>query len=187
MKGGEMRPGFENRISNHLTKSGVPALYHKAQLSDFPEGTLYDDDLTSGLFIFGSIGCGKTHMAVALIVNDIIKGVTGRQFVTMAGLLSQIKATYSAGSHETESQVVDRYALTPNLFIDDIGVEKVSDWVLDIVYQIFNYRYNNNLRTVITSNLTLDLLNDRLGERITSRIKGMTTSIRLTGKDRRAM
>lgn len=63
------------------------------------------------------------------------------------------------------------------LFLDDLGVEKPSDWVLQTLYLIVDQRYNDNQPLVISSNFDLDEIATRLDDRIASRIVG------LCGKD----
>jgi DNA replication protein DnaC len=71
------------------------------------------------------------------------------------------------------------------LFIDDLGIEKTSDRYLENLYLIINYRYENKLPTIITSNMSLEDLEKHLTPQITSRIKSMCKIIQFTGKDRR--
>jgi len=66
------------------------------------------------------------------------------------------------------------------LLLDDLGVEKVSDWVLQELYILIDYRYEYLKTTVITSNYSLEELADRLGDpRIPSRIDSMCEKIYL--------
>jgi DNA replication protein DnaC len=71
------------------------------------------------------------------------------------------------------------------LILDDLGTEKVSDWVLQSMYQIINARYVQMRQTVITSNHSLEELRSRIGDRIPSRIAEMCEVFELRGKDRR--
>src|SRR3990167_9483378 len=71
------------------------------------------------------------------------------------------------------------------LIIDDIGAEKMSDWVRQILYYIINEREQRLLPTVITSNFSLQQIAEQIDIRISSRIAGMCKLIKLTGMDRR--
>ena len=71
------------------------------------------------------------------------------------------------------------------LILDDIGVERVSDFVLETLYRVINYRYVNMLPTIFTSNLNIQELADKIGDRSVSRIVEMCGVVELTGSDRR--
>jgi len=169
------------KMPEALTKRNVPPIYHTANLKDF--GTKFPTD--KPLFIMGDVGTGKTHLAVALLVHELMMGNHECAFVSMVRLLSEIKDTFNNASHQTEAQVIKKYSEIDTLVIDDIGVEKVSDWTLMVVYQIIDYRWSHGMHTIITSNLGLDGVADRLGDRIASRIGGLCTTIKMAGKDLR--
>jgi DNA replication protein DnaC len=60
------------------------------------------------------------------------------------------------------------------LILDDLGVDKPSDWVLNVLYNIINYRYENLKKTIITSNFSLDEIAEAFNDnRITRRIERM--------------
>lgn len=71
------------------------------------------------------------------------------------------------------------------LFLDDLGAEKMSEWVAEQFYLILNFRYEEKLPTIITSNYSLGELSERLGDRIASRIAEMCDVVKIDGKDRR--
>ena len=81
-----------------------------------------------------------------------------------------------------EEKIMDFKGL---LFIDDIGAEKMTEWVAETFYLILNYRYNEMLPTIFTSNLSPSELAERIGDRIVSRIIGSSDVIKLDGEDRR--
>ena len=177
----------ESRMAQYLAKRGVPPRYFNSKLNDFD----FKVPLKSSLYITGSIGCGKTHLMAALLRNDVTESLNkpvpcSALFVNMLDLLSSIRNSYSDSSTQ-ESQIIDLYRKVENLYIDDIGIDKVNDWKSTIIYQIIDHRYTNDLRTVVSSNLSLDGLNDILGERITSRIAGMCELIQMKGTDRRLL
>jgi len=65
------------------------------------------------------------------------------------------------------------------LILDDLGAHNYTEWTRNKLYSIINYRLNNNLPTVITTNLDLAELEEYLGERTTSRIIQMCRIFRL--------
>jgi DNA replication protein DnaC len=69
--------------------------------------------------------------------------------------------------------------------LDDIGVEKVSEFVEEFMYMLINKQYEKVYPIVITSNLPLSQLAEKLGDRIVSRIKEMCYIVELKGEDKR--
>ncbi len=147
----------------------------------------------NGLYVHGPSGCGKTVLSANLTLlyakRRWLENTLGEDsilFLSVPNLLQEIKQTFSEGSTQTEAQIIQRTSTIPWLVLDDLGVEKVSEWVLQTLYLIINARYENLLPTVITSNFSLDELSNRLGsDRIPSRIAGMCEVLEMKGRDRR--
>lgn len=142
-----------------------------------------------GLYITGPVGCGKTLYAANLMLSSIRstyinqKGPKSHAFLTTSDLLEKIKKTYDA--EEPTTDVVRLYSEVDFLILDDVGVEKLTDWSLEKLYQIINYRYEFLKPTIFTSNLALSELASTTGDRIPSRIKKMTRTKRLRAIDYR--
>lgn len=139
-----------------------------------------------GLFITGTVGTGKTHLAVAVI--DHIARILKRKryfniaFTSAVGLLSEIR--YSYETKDTEN-TIKFYENCDLLVIDDLGIEKSTDWTHELFYQIIDSRYSNLKPVIITTNLTDEEIKAKLSERIISRVYEMCQGIKLTGKDYR--
>ena len=55
---------------------------------------------------------------------------------------------------------------TPLLILDDLGTQSMTPWVREKLFQIFNYRYNAELPTVITTSDYREEMDARLRSRI---------------------
>jgi DNA replication protein DnaC len=113
-------------------------------------------------------------------------------FIEVPELLLRIRDTYRSrtGTYidkgiETEKDIVECFTKTPFLVLDDLGVEKSSEFSTLMIYLIINRRCTSGKTTIITSNLSLSEIQERLSERISSRIKGMCREITVTGNDKR--
>lgn len=150
------------------------------------------ETLKGSLFITGPVGSGKTLHAANLLIHSVREnlitnsGPVSHLFVSMPKLLNRIKKTYNENSEETEGQIIDELIQTDFLVLDDLGAERVNDWVLQILYLIINERYEDLKLTIFTSNLNLKKLEEALGnDRIPSRINAMCEIVNFGDKDLR--
>lgn len=138
-----------------------------------------------GLRIHGRYGCGKTHLAAAIVNTMTSKGVPA-MFVVTPDLLQSIRRGYdNPDAARTVQAIVDSARTIDILVLDDLGSEKPSDWVREQLFVLINARYEAELPTIITSNYSTADLVDRLGQRIVSRLIEMTTAITMTAPDYR--
>lgn len=142
-------------------------------------------DTRKGIYIWGGIGSGKTHTIYALKekTSEALKVVSMLRNTTE--LLRDIRTDFDRPWNmklKEEETIMDLKGL---LFIDDIGAEKMTEWVAETFYLILNHRYNEMLPTIFTSNFPPDQLAERIGDRIVSRIIGSSDVVKLDGEDRR--
>lgn len=122
-------------------------------------------------------GSGKTMLALALgnaLMNMHSMSV---KFVTTPELFTEIKKTYDKNSEFRESQLIDSLKDVQVLILDDIGTEKMSGWVNEILYQILNTRMTAKLVTIFTSNVHMSQL--KHDDRIKSRIDKMSYPVQM--------
>jgi DNA replication protein DnaC len=104
----------------------------------------------------GAYGCGKTHLAAAIANERQIQGEPAL-FVVVPDLLDHLRATYSPNSLTSYDKRFDEVRKAPLLVLDDLGTESATQWAMEKLYQLFNYRYNARLPTVITMAKDVDL------------------------------
>ena len=153
-----------------------------------------------GLLFSGSIGVGKTHLAVGVLQRLVReKGARGL-FCDYRELLKSIQNSYNPQVNTTELELLKPVFEAEVLLIDDLGAQKPNEWVWDTVALILNSRYNDKLTTIITTNYPFleagtgartdaeraarePSLGDRIGDRMLSRLAEMCIRIDMTGKD----
>jgi DNA replication protein DnaC len=158
------------------------------------------DTAGKGLLFTGSIGVGKTHLAVGVLRRLVQeRGVRGL-FCDFRELLKNIQNSYNPQVSTTELELLKPVFGAEVLVLDDLGAQKPSGWIEDTVALILNSRYNEKQTTIITTNYD-DLpaaagnlsdveraareqtLGDRIGDRMRSRLAEMCVRVEMTGED----
>ncbi|HEY6446835.1 MAG TPA: ATP-binding protein [Acidobacteriaceae bacterium] len=211
----------QQRVARLLHRASIPARYEHCSLesyeANFPgaDRSLCAAHLMArrfvdgypattsgrGLLLTGSIGVGKTHLAVGILQALIVeKGVHGL-FCDYRELLKQIQHSYNPQVATTEMEILQPVFDAEVLVLDELGAAKPTDWVWDTVALVLNTRYNDKRTTLITTNYAdlapgaanggngasraarEETLGDRIGERMRSRLAEMCVPIEIRGED----
>lgn len=134
----------------------------------------FDSVDSEGLIIWGMPGNGKSHLGAAIAhgVKNKDKTVV---FQTVPELLERIRSTFNSKNKDTEKGIMEALLHCDLLILDDIGSEKISDWVLDVMFRIVDGRYRQKRPIVYTTNLNPKELEFQLNKRIYDRM--LETSI----------
>jgi predicted ATPase len=161
---------------------GIPIKFREFEADE----QLIKDNYGVNLFITGKSGSGKTVLA-SCIAKECIKNRIEFQWISFPSFLMELQNLYNKNKDsDTPFELAEKISnFNGVLIIDDIGAEKITDWVRQITYYIFNEREQRNLPIIITSNFSLEEVAQQVDVRISSRIAGMCKSIKLNGKDRR--
>ena len=126
---------------------------------------------SGSLFLTGPVRTGKTSLASCIARARLAAG-DDVLFVTVPDLLEEFRHSFDHEKGElSTSQLTELVKDTTLVVFDDLGAEKVSGWVLDLLYRVLNHRQTRRLRTVYTSNQSLAGLERRLDDRLAWRIK----------------
>ena len=205
---------LQARTQTLLAAARIPKRYEHCELSNFefdgPHRALAPSRMAAckfveeypldntGLLLIGSIGVGKTHLAVGIIRELIVGKGIACLFYDYRELLKQIQNSYNDSVKATELDVLRPVFDTEVLVLDELGAVKPTEWVWDTVSLILNTRYNDNRTTIITTNFDdrpagtvagprgaarEETLGDRIGERMRSRLHEMCRIIKMEGED----
>jgi DNA replication protein DnaC len=210
---------YEERVTRLIRLASIPKRYEHCALESYePKFTGADLSLETaclmarrfvdgypvtteghGLLLTGSIGVGKTHLAVGILQSLVVeKGVRGL-FCDYRELLKEIQHSYNPQVATTELEILRPVFDAEVLVLDELGASKPTDWVWDTVAHILNTRYNDKRTTIITTNypdqppagiatgpqraMREETLGDRIGERMRSRLAEMCVVIDMRGAD----
>lgn len=127
------------------------------QFSENPEGWLVLQSI--------AFANGKTHLAAA-IANHVTRNGEPALFIVVPDLLDHLRATFNPQSSTSLDKRFLEVKAAPLLILDDLGTESATPWVREKLYQLFNYRYNARLPTVITTTTPIDEIDPRLASRL---------------------
>jgi len=191
-----------------LAAAGIPERYREDTIDNFNDRTptlarakeaartfvdLYPV-VDAGLLFVGPSGRGKTHLACAILSELVLsKGVSGL-YADFSDLLLKIQTSFRPDADVSKESLLTPYAETELLVLDELGASKPHPWVLDVLYNLLNTRYNRRRITIATSNYEdepdiaageRERLEDRLNYRLRSRLYEMCQLVPLRGDDYR--
>ncbi len=136
-----------------------------------------------GLLLWGTVGTGKTFLA-GCIANSLIEQGESVLMTNFAKILNTLSGMYSEEKNEFIASLM-RYSL---LIIDDLGIERNTEYAKEQVYNIIDERYKAKLPLIVTTNLSLDELKDSkelMYQRIYDRVLSMCVPVSFQGESHR--
>jgi len=138
-------------------RQNLEAAFHLAiDFAKLPDGWLV---------LQGVNGCGKTHLAAA-IVNYRYQVKQPALFIVVPDFLDHLRSTFSPESRISYDQLFESVKSTPLLVLDDFGEQTTTPWAQEKLYQVINHRYNAQLPTVITTCYALEEIESRISSRL---------------------
>lgn len=195
---------WRKKVRQLLAESGVPKKYFEPQelvprtvdreawdwLNNYRENVVENVQNGKSIVITSPIvGNGKTSWAIRLLQRYIAETALDGRLVDKAVFCvssSMLEIFGDFGYFETSIQFFDYLNRLKNcdlLVIDEIGSGRVTQVSYNHFYDLVNYRVDNNLATIYTTNYNDEQIKDVLGERLYSRIYDMSTVIEFSASN----
>lgn len=135
-----------------------------------------------GLLLYGEVGTGKTYAACE-VANALIDKGYPVLVTNFARLTNLIQAKF-----EGRQEYIDSLSNFALIVIDDLGAERNSEFMKEMIFNIVDARYRAGLPMIVTTNLTIEEIKkpgDTASSRIYDRVIERCFPIEVAGKSRR--
>lgn len=138
------------------------------------------------LLLVGTPGTGKTMLEVILCNSLLEKWLFECKYINAVDLKGEITKCFNSKSSRTVDEVVNIYKKADFLFLDDIDKLTPTEYVLEFIYSLVNYRIEHQLPIITSANHSLEELDSKFyGEVIVSRLINNSPVVNFTHKNRR--
>jgi DNA replication protein DnaC len=117
------------------------------------------------LTLMSEVDRGKTHLAIA-ICREWLKQGKSAKYALVTLLLDELKNGFQGEGASSYQARFDFYCKVNLLVLDDLGMGRPTDWAVEKLETLIDYRYINKLPLVVTTNKNLDYLSVRIGSRL---------------------
>lgn len=167
-----------SRFSADEATRKVPARYQGWRMTVYPlewqaKAIEFLEGDCSTLYIYGAVGTRKTSFAAAVFRTAAFVCEGSRWLPDTFTWSGEFVPAYEAAERirSLESKLIEPWKHTPFLVLDDIGANRSTPHVVEQLLFLIQYRYDNLMKTVITSNKDLAGLAEIIDPRAASRMQ----------------
>ena len=166
----------EDKTTRQLRLSGIPEARREYNFVSFLPLGGTEDALTAAvnlafgktetkwLLLYGGVGNGKTHLAIACGIEMLKRGIIVK-FIKAADLLSELRKTMDNRGEVSCDEFIQYYKDVECLMLDDLGVEYETPWSQAKLEEIITSRWETKGYLIATTNRSIDDLSDRVRRR----------------------
>lgn len=108
-----------------------------------------------GMLFSGPTGCGKTHLAVGILVELIERYRVRGLFVNLTSLFLELQQSFDASAPFSKFELLEPLRRAEVLVVDELGAQRPTEWVQSVLYYVLNARYSDRRATIFTTNCSL--------------------------------
>lgn len=165
------------------TFAGYQAVNADAEKAREAVAAWVDDDARPCLFLFGTVGTGKTHLACAAAEALLQRGIPAR-FWTVPDLMASFgeaigkdQQARSLGEVPPDGSyyhgIREELLNTGVLVLDDLGTQKATEFAEERLYEVVNGRYAARSRLIVTTNTAPAQMDGRIVDRLRDRARSV--------------
>ncbi len=178
---------WAHRLEETLQKSQLPPLLQSKGFRNFQK-TVHphaakmvkaaEESAKSGrsLVLAGNYGCGKSHLAAAILNNVLRQQKTGL-YISVPEMIDVLRNAAWSKGEEKPMKVLEGIVDVDVLVLDDLGKERPTAFASEQLFRIIDGRYTAQKQTIVTTNHTepgtLAYKTGDHGEAICSRLQEM--------------
>lgn len=136
-----------------------------------------------GYVLMGPVGTGKSFFA-GCVANRLMEQGIPVMMTNFSRILNELTKPYA-----DKNEFISHLVSYPLLIIDDLGIERNSEFALEMIYNIIDRRYCIKKPLIVTTNLSYQDMTradlDMDHQRIYSRLMEMCLPIIYQGQDQR--
>ncbi|AZU97831.1 P-loop containing nucleoside triphosphate hydrolase [Vibrio phage LP.2] len=186
-------------IADSKSWSGVSKRQSRFKFSDLDSSTEKQEKITSrvkrwceefqddknkvpSMIMTGKVGTGKTLLASCainhLIESNITRGesmyyapLNRYKIIKLVDMVRMLKDTWRRDSDKSEIDLLRHLSKLDILVIDEVGMGFESDTEKMFVFDVIDGRYQNELPTILISNLNMEGIKNSIGDRAVDRLR----------------
>jgi DNA replication protein DnaC len=158
----------------------------------------WEEGTPLNLVLHGDVGVGKTHVGIAAALWRMEEWRSRTIFWDVPGVLDEVRRGFGHrqarrvwdddADDYVEVDPIEEACAADTLVLDDLGVQRDTEWVVETLYRVVNARYEHERDTIVTTNLDPWMLatEGSLDEqRLWSRIVADARVLKVEGPNRR--
>lgn len=166
---------FKTGNNPQLSNAKVKAMQYVKNFAQMEHGRY------NSIIFCGQVGAGKTHLGTAICGELMNSGVA---VIYMAYRNAVTKIKQNIIDEEVYNRELNQYTSARVLYIDDLLKGRLTETDINIMYELVNYRYMNNMPVIISTEKApeeLLVFDEATGSRLIEMCRG--NIIQLQGKE----